>query len=146
MTAALGLTGPESVLEVGTGSGYQAAILSRLACRVVSIERIPALARRARAALEGQGVRNVEFFLGDGTCGHPEAAPFDGIVVTAGGPDVPRPLLEQLTLGGRLVGPFGPRGAQELVRMQRTGTSRFTREVLGRCTFVDLIGQNGWLT
>ena len=145
MTAALELEGEECVLEVGTGSGYQAAILSRLACRVVSIERIPELAHSARAALLRMGVRNVEFYLGDGSGGRPEDAPFDRIVVTAGGPDVPRPLLEQLTLGGCLVGPFGPRDGQELIRMRRTGEHRFTREILGRCAFVDLVGKNGWL-
>jgi protein-L-isoaspartate(D-aspartate) O-methyltransferase len=145
MSAALGLRGTECVLEVGTGSGYQAAILSRLAARVISIERIPALAHAAQAALANLEVRNVEFYLGDGTCGRPEDAPFDAIVVTAGGPEVPRPLLEQLTLGGRLVGPFGPRDAQQLLRIQRTGEASFTQEVLGRCDFVDLVGRNGWL-
>jgi protein-L-isoaspartate(D-aspartate) O-methyltransferase len=145
MTAALELEGEECVLEVGTGSGYQAAILSRLASRVVSIERIPELSHSARAALLRMGVRNVEFYLGDGSGGRPEDAPFDCIVVTAGGPEVPRPLLEQLTLGGCLVGPFGPRDGQELIRMRRTGECRFTREILGRCAFVDLVGKNGWL-
>ncbi len=145
MSAALGLTGPECVLEIGTGSGYQAAILSRLATRVISIERIPELARSARAALAALEVRNVEFHLGDGTCGRPEDAPYEGIVVTAGGPEVPRPLLEQLSLGGRLVGPFGPRDAQQLLRIRRTGASSYTQEVLGRCHFVDLVGRNGWL-
>jgi protein-L-isoaspartate(D-aspartate) O-methyltransferase len=145
MSAALGLTGPECVLEIGTGSGYQAAILSRLATRVISIERIPELAHSARAALAALEVRNVEFYLGDGTCGRPEDAPYEGIVVTAGGPEVPRPLLEQLSLGGRLVGPFGPRDAQQLLRIRRTGASSYTQEVLGRCDFVDLVGRNGWL-
>jgi protein-L-isoaspartate(D-aspartate) O-methyltransferase len=145
MSAALGLTGPECVLEIGTGSGYQAAILSRLAARVISIERIPELAHSARAALVALGVRNVEFYVGDGTCGRPEDAPYEGIVVTAGGPEVPRPLLDQLKLGGRLVGPFGPRDAQQLLRIRRTGASSYTQEVLGRCHFVDLVGRNGWL-
>ena len=145
MTAALELEGQECVLEVGTGSGYQAAILSRLAERVISVERIPELAQTARAALHRMGVRNVEFYLGDGSGGRPEDAPFDRIVVTAGGPEVPRSLLEQLTLGGTLVGPFGPRKGQQLVRMRRTGERRYTQEVLGRCDFVDLVGKNGWL-
>jgi protein-L-isoaspartate(D-aspartate) O-methyltransferase len=145
MSAALGLRGPESVLEIGTGSGYQTAILSRLAARIVSIERIPELAHSARAALADLEIRNVEFYVGDGTCGHPEDGPYDGIVVTAGGPEVPRPLLEQLSLGGRLVGPFGPRNAQQLLRIRRTGASSYTQEVLGRCDFVDLVGKNGWL-
>jgi len=144
MTDALALEGHEQVLEIGTGSGYQAAVLSLLADRVISVERIPELAAQARATLGALGVRNVEVHLGDGTRGHLEEAPFDRIVVTAGGPDIPLPLLSQLALGGLLVGPFGERGEQELIRMQRTGESRFTREVLGRCRFVDLIGEHGW--
>jgi protein-L-isoaspartate(D-aspartate) O-methyltransferase len=144
MTAALRLTGAETVLEVGTGSGYQAAILSELAARVVSIERIPRLAAQARTKLDGLGVTNVVVYLGDGTRGRPDEAPYDRIVVTAGGPRPPRPLLEQLAPGGCLVGPFGERGEQELLRVVRTRDGRFTREVLGRCRFVELIGTHGW--
>ena len=144
MTAALELKGPERVLEIGTGSGYQAAILSRLAARVLSIERIPTLAHSARGALERLQASNVELYLGDGTCGRPEDAPYEGIVVTAGGPEIPRPLLEQLALGGRLIGPFGPRVAQKLIRIRRTGEVKFTQEILSNCDFVDLIGRNGW--
>jgi len=144
MTAALELEGDEQILEIGTGSGYQAAILSRLVARVISIERIPALAHAAQASLESLGARNVQLFLGDGTCGRPEDAPYQGILVTAGGPEVPRPLLEQLALGGRLVGPFGPRDAQQLIRVRRVGDTQFTQETLGDCQFVDLIGRNGW--
>lgn len=144
MTDALALTGAERVLEIGTGSGYQAAVLSRLAARVVSVERIESLAVEARRALRALGIDNVEIHIGDGTRGLPEEAPFDRIVVTAGGPEIPLPLLSQLVIGGLLVGPFGSRGDQELIRMQRTGDQRFTREVLGRCRFVDLIGENGW--
>ncbi len=145
MTAALGLTGRETVLEVGTGSGYQAAILARLAARVVSIERVPRLAANARTALDRLGVTNVIVHLGDGTSGRPADAPFDAIIVTAGGPDVPRPLIEQLAPGGRLVGPFGTRGAQELIRVRRTPEGGLARESLGRCRFVDLLGAHGWL-
>jgi protein-L-isoaspartate(D-aspartate) O-methyltransferase len=144
MSEALELTGKEKVLEVGTGSAYQAAILARLAERVISIERIPALATRARSALDRLGVSNVVVYLGDGTRGRPSDGPFDAILVTAGGPEVPAPLLEQLALGGRLVGPFGPRGAQRLVRVRRAQDGRLTRETLGACRFVDLIGEHGF--
>ena len=144
MTSALQLEGDESVLEVGTGSGYQAAILSHLVSRVVSIERIPRLAASARRSLDLLGVSNVVVYLGDGTRGRPGEGPYDRIVVTAGGPEIPNPLLEQLALGGMLVGPFGPRGNQELVRIRRSDERGFTREVLGPCNFVDLIGSNGW--
>jgi protein-L-isoaspartate(D-aspartate) O-methyltransferase len=144
MSEALELTGKERVLEIGTGSAYQAAVLARLAERVVSIERIPELAARARSALDQLGVANVVVHLGDGTRGWPNEAPFDAIVVTAGGPDVPAPLLEQLAPGGRLVGPFGKRGAQLLLRVRRTQAGRFVRETLGQCRFVDLIGEHGY--
>jgi protein-L-isoaspartate(D-aspartate) O-methyltransferase len=144
MTQALALRGGESVLEIGTGSGYQAAILSHLAGRVVSVERIPRLAARARSSLDALGVSNVIVFLGDGTQGRPDQAPYDRVVVTAGGPEIPKPLLEQLAVGGYLVGPFGERGNQHLVRVQRADEAKYTREVLGRCNFVDLIGRNGW--
>jgi protein-L-isoaspartate(D-aspartate) O-methyltransferase len=144
MTEALALRGGERVLEIGTGSGYQAAILSRLVGSVVSIERIPRLAAKARRALDSLGVANVVVYLGDGTQGRPERAPYDRVVVTAGGPEIPKPLLEQLAPGGCLVGPFGERGNQHLVRVHRTDEQRYTREVLGRCNFVDLIGRNGW--
>jgi protein-L-isoaspartate(D-aspartate) O-methyltransferase len=144
MTEALQLEGHESVLEVGTGSGYQAAILSRLAARVVSVERVPRLAAAARTALDRLGVSNVVVYLGDGSAGRPQEAPFDAIVVTAGGPEVPRPLLEQLAVGGCLVGPFGGPDEQQLLRLRRTGPASFGREVIGRCRFVDLVGAHGW--
>jgi protein-L-isoaspartate(D-aspartate) O-methyltransferase len=144
MTQALSLEGDERVLEIGTGSGYQAAILSRLVAQVISVERIDVLARAARQALDDLGVTNVTLYLGDGTQGRPDDAPYDRIVVTAGGPEVPIPLLDQLEIGGLLVGPFGQRDTQELMRIQRTSETRYTREVLGRCQFVDLIGENGW--
>lgn len=146
MTQAARFEGHETVLEVGTGSGYQAAILSRLAARVVSIERIPRLAARARTALDLLGCANVVVYLGDGTQGRPADAPYDAILVTAGGPEVPAPLLEQLAPGGRLVGPFGPRGQQDLLHIVRRPSGSFERERIARCTFVDLIGEHGWLS
>jgi protein-L-isoaspartate(D-aspartate) O-methyltransferase len=145
MTAALELAGSESVLEIGTGSGYQAAVLSRLAGRVISVERVPRLAARARTALDELGVSNVIVYLGDGSLGRPQDAPFDAIVVTAGGPEVPQPLIDQLAPGGRLVGPFGTRDEQALLRVRKSSDGRLTREVLGRCRFVDLVGAHGWV-
>jgi len=144
MSQAMELQGDEVVLEVGTGSGYQAAVLSRLADRVISIERIPKLAARARSALDILGVTNVVVHLGDGSQGRPADGPFDAIIVTAGGPEIPKPLLEQLAPGGRLVGPFGSRDAQSLIRVRRKEDGTFEKEVLGKCRFVDLIGQHGW--
>jgi protein-L-isoaspartate(D-aspartate) O-methyltransferase len=144
MSEALELTGGETVLEIGTGSGYQAAILSQLAARVVSIERVQRLAAAARRALDALGIHNVVVYWGDGTRGRPSDAPFDAIVVTAGGPRVPAPLLEQLALGGRLVGPFGGRGEQRLLRVRRDGPRAFSQQLLGRARFVDLVGHHGW--
>jgi protein-L-isoaspartate(D-aspartate) O-methyltransferase len=143
MTAALGLTGKERVLEIGTGSGYQSAVLSRLAAQVISVERLPGLAARARRALDDLGVSNVVVYLGDGSLGRPADAPFDAILVTAGSPAIPPPLLEQLASGGRLVAPVGTREEQFLYRVRRTERG-FARENLGRCRFVDLVGANGW--
>jgi protein-L-isoaspartate(D-aspartate) O-methyltransferase len=145
MSEALALSGHETVLEVGTGSGYQAAILSRLAARVVSIERVPRLAAGARRTLDQLGITNVVVYLGDGTLGRRQDAPFEAIVVTAGGPSVPAPLLEQLAIGGRLVGPFGAREQQRLVRVRRTAEREYVEETIGRCRFVDLIGTHGWV-
>jgi len=144
MSEALELTGHERVLEVGTGSGYQAAILSKLAERVISVERMPQLASQARSQLDRIGVANVVVYLGDGTRGWPRESPFDGIIVTAGGPEIPKPLLDQLAPGGRLVGPFGSKTEQLLIRIRRLESGEFKREVLGRCFFVDLIGEYGW--
>lgn len=146
MTQAAQLNGDETVLEVGTGSAYQAAILSRLASRVISIERIPRLAARARSALDELRCHNVVVYLGDGTQGRAADGPFDAILVTAGGPEVPAPLLAQLAPSGRLIGPFGPRGQQDLLRIVRGPDGSFSRERLAGCSFVDLIGEHGWLT
>ncbi len=143
MSETLGLRGEERVLEIGTGSGYQAAILSHLARHVCSIERIEGLARRAKATLEELGITNVRVVHGNGSIGLPEEAPFDAIIVTAAAPDVPKPLIDQLADGGRLVLPVGDRDMQSLTKITRTGhTTR--REDLGLCVFVPLIGSAGW--
>jgi protein-L-isoaspartate(D-aspartate) O-methyltransferase len=143
MTDALGLTGREKVLEIGTGSGYQTAILARLCDWVYSVERILELSRRAQRVLEKIGVFNVNLVVGDGSKGWPAEAPYDAIIVTAGGPSLPRPLLEQLAEGGRLVVPVGGRSLQTLYRVTRRG-DKFVEEDLGGCRFVDLVGEYGW--
>jgi protein-L-isoaspartate(D-aspartate) O-methyltransferase len=143
MTQALELRGGEIVLEIGTGSGYQTAVLAEMAKTVFSIERIGVLADRARALLEQLGYANVTVLVGDGTQGVAEHAPFDAIIVTAGSPGVPVSLKEQLADGGRLVIPVGSRGYQELNRIRREG-DHFVTENLGGCVFVPLIGVQGW--
>jgi protein-L-isoaspartate(D-aspartate) O-methyltransferase len=144
MSQALALRGDETVLEIGTGSAYQAAVLSRLAERVISVERIPRLADRARSTLDGLGISNVVVFLGDGSRGWPAEAPYQAIVVTAAAVAVPEPLLDQLAPGGRLVGPFGDRHEQVLLCITRRPDGELEREELGRCRFVDLVGEHGW--
>ncbi|MGY4706550.1 protein-L-isoaspartate(D-aspartate) O-methyltransferase [Candidatus Bipolaricaulota sp. J31] len=143
MTEALSLRGEEKVLEIGTGSGYQTAILAELAGEVFSIERIPELAEGARRRLTLLGCRNVHIRIGDGTLGWPEEAPFDRIIVTGGLPDLPDPLWEQLADGGRLVAPIGGRYDQYLwVYTKEEGRRR--RRALCPCTFVPIIGTRGW--
>ncbi|MFZ5889435.1 MAG: protein-L-isoaspartate(D-aspartate) O-methyltransferase [Myxococcota bacterium] len=141
---ALALQGGERVLEIGTGSGYAAAILSRIVKQVFSVERLPALLDGARRNIEKLGYRNVTLLLGDGTLGWQEYAPYDAIVVAAGGPEVPSALLSQLTIGGRLVMPVGPESEQKLVRITRDGPRDFRRDVLTHVRFVPLIGEQGW--
>jgi protein-L-isoaspartate(D-aspartate) O-methyltransferase len=143
MTEALELKGDETVLEIGTGSGYQAAILSELAEWVYSIERIRSLANRARKLFDELDIYNVEIKVSDGTHGWKEKAPFHAITVTAGAPEIPQPLLDQLDLGGRLVVPIGDAFSQTLVRVIRTEEG-FKQEDLGGCHFVKLIGEHGW--
>jgi protein-L-isoaspartate(D-aspartate) O-methyltransferase len=144
MAQALQLTGTENVLEIGTGSGYGAAVLSKLARQVHSIERIAALADAARQTLARLDYRNVTVHVGDGSRGLPEAAPFDAIVATAGGKDLPEPLAEQLAPGGRLVIPLeSPAGGQSMRRYTRT-LKGLLCEDLGRFAFVPLIGEYGW--
>ncbi len=144
MTQALQLKGGERVLEVGTGSGYQAAVLDQIASRVYSVERIAALARRARRILDGIGQNNVNIKVTDGTFGWEEEAPFDAIMVTAGAPSIPAKYLDQLVLGGRLVIPVGDLGSQVLKRVTRSGEKEFREEDLLDCRFVPLVGKFGW--
>jgi protein-L-isoaspartate(D-aspartate) O-methyltransferase len=143
MTECLQLKGDERVLEVGTGSGYQAAILAEIADKVYSIERDPHLARTARELLSELNYMNVIIKVGDGTSGWREFAPFDGIIVTAGSPVIPQPLQEQLRDGGRLVVPVGSSSFQNLMCIERKGSKLKSQEVCG-CTFVPLIGNHGW--
>ncbi len=141
---ALGLRGDERVLEIGTGSGYAAAILGRVAREVDTVERIPLLAETAEARLASLGFSNVHVHLGDGTLGWPAGAPFDAIAVAAGGPDVPPALLEQLAIGGRLVIPVGPENAQVLLRVTRVGDAEYREDPITDVRFVPLIGAQGW--
>jgi len=143
MTETLQLRGKEKVLEIGAGSGYQAAILAELAESVFSIERIRSLAIRARELLYELGYFNVEIKIFDGTLGWMEKSPFDAIIVTAGAPDIPQPLIDQLGMGGRLVIPVGDAFAQDLIRITKTEEG-IKREDLGGCRFVKLIGRHGW--
>lgn len=143
MTELLRLTGREKVLEIGTGSGYQAAVLSRVAERVCTVERIAKLAARARQTLETLEMSNVWVRTADGTVGWADEAPFDRILVAAGGPSVPPPLLEQLAEGGRLVMPVGPEEAQRLQVVDKVaGQARMTLD--SSCVFVKLIGKYAW--
>ena len=143
MTEALLLTGKEKVLEIGTGSGYQAAILAELSEKVFSIERIRPLAIRARRLLYELGCFNVEIKIFDGTLGWIEENPFDAILVTAGSPDIPQPLIDQLATGGKLVIPVGDAFVQDLFRVTKT-VEGIKKEDLGGCRFVKLIGKYGW--
>lgn len=139
----LELTGRERVLEVGTGSGYQTVLLAHLVEQVFSIERIPALLQQAREAVQLAGVRNVSFLLGDGSVGWREYAPYDAILVGAGAPAVPQPLVDQLADGGRLLVPVGARDEQRLVLARRKGDVVETREI-APVRFVPLLGSHGW--
>lgn len=143
MTELLQLGGQEKVLEIGTGSGYQTAVLSLLAAEVYTVERIASLARRARETLAGFGARNVHFLVGDGSLGWPEHAPYDAILVTCAAPAVPQPLVQQLADGGRMIAPVGPRGYQDLVLVRQRGRE-VAQERLSPVAFVPLIGEHGW--
>jgi protein-L-isoaspartate(D-aspartate) O-methyltransferase len=143
MTELLAVSPEDTVLEIGTGSGYQAAILGKLAREVITLERIPEVAEMAMKNLESLGISNVRVVVTDGTEGYPEKAPYNAILVTASTPEVPRPLMDQLADGGRLVAPVGSRDLQELVRLVRKGGD-FIRESYGGVVFVPLLGKYGW--
>ncbi len=143
MTQALGLAETDRVLEIGTGSGYQTAILAELCSKVYTVERLPGLHAAAVRILAGLGYENVAARCGDGTLGWPEEAPFDAVLVTAGAPVTPPALLAQLALGGRMVIPVGDQHIQSLTRLVRT--ERGVRSYdLGGCRFVPLLGEQGW--
>lgn len=143
MTELLGLTGAERVLEIGTGSGYQAAILAELCSKVYTVERVKSLAEKARATLDRLGYQNVAIKIYDGTYGWKEMAPFDAIMVTAGAPEIPAPLVEQLKDGGRMVIPVGERYGQTLLKVVKTAEGPITERSIP-CVFVPLIGNHGW--
>jgi len=143
MTESLELNGAEKVLEIGTGSGYQSAILAELADRVFSIERHPDLAYRANSILRKLGYQNIIVRVGDGSLGWPDDAPFDGIIVTAGTPKIPQPLIDQLNMGGRLVVPVGDRVGQDLILVRRLAEG-IKKTNLGGGRFVNLVGRWGW--
>jgi len=143
MTEALELKGSENTLEIGTGSGYQTAILAELSSRVYTVERIKSLLINARKLLAKLGYDNILFKAFDGTLGWKEYAPFDAIMVTAGSPNVPEPLKEQMADNGRMIIPVGDRYTQELIKITRKGED-FEQEGLGGCRFVNLIGVHGW--
>jgi protein-L-isoaspartate(D-aspartate) O-methyltransferase len=143
MVQALELDGHEQVLELGTGSGYEAAILAELARKVVTVECVPELAESARQVLDRLGHSNIEVHIAGKTLGWPEGAPYDAIIVSAGAPSVPQVLLDQLAWDGRLVIPVGSRWQQDLLKVTKT-RKRNRIENLGGCYFVPLIGEGGW--
>lgn len=143
MAAALELSGSERVLEIGSGSGYQAAVLSLLAREVHTVEMLELLAADTGERLRRLGYGDVQVHVGDGTLGWVDRAPFDGIVVTAAAPDIPQPLASQLAEGGRLIIPVGSPDEQQLLRVEKQGDT-FTKRALYHCRFVPLVGQYGW--
>lgn len=144
MTEALGLTGSERVLEIGTGSGYQTAILAALCKRVYTVERISKLSRCAQNTLNGMKITNISYLVGDGSRGWINEAPFDAILVTASPPSMPPPLNSQLTIGGKMVVPVGGRGSQTLQRISRINEREILIDNLLAVSFVPLIGEFGW--
>jgi protein-L-isoaspartate(D-aspartate) O-methyltransferase len=138
------LTGRERVLEIGTGSGYQTALLAQCADQVFSVERVPALSQAARSALSAAGIRNVSLMIGDGTLGWRPYGPYDVIIVAAASPDIPKPLVEQLSAGGRLIVPVGGREAQTLTLVSKNAEGAVASETLSDVRFVPLIGQFGF--
>jgi len=145
MTQELALRGRERVLEIGTGSGYQTAVLSRLASQVFTVERLAVLSLRARGILDGIGCDNVRYRIGDGTLGWPDEAPFDRILVTAGAPSFPHELFRQLAEGGILIVPIGEQKGQQLTVTRKQNQEPVSEEILA-CRFVKLIGEEGWLS
>lgn len=143
MTQELSVRPGMRILEIGTGSGYQAAVLAQLGAEVITIERHPLLSQKARTLLSSLGY-NINCRIGDGTIGYRAGEPYDGIIVTAGAPDVPEPLARQLAISGVLVVPVGPRDQQTLYRVTRTGQETWKAEERGPCKFVPLIGRSGW--
>jgi len=143
MTEFLGLAGGEKVLEIGTGSGYQAAVLAELAGEVYTVERVGSLSARASEVLRSLGYLNVHLSVGDGTKGWPEFAPFDRIIITAGAPDLPPPLIGQLAEGGTIIAPVGDRFSQQLLKATMH-KGKLTREFNVPCVFVPLVGEHGW--
>ena len=143
MTSLLQIQPDDRLLEIGSGSGYQAAVLGILAREVISIERIPEVAQLAKKNLADAGITNVTVVIGDGTLGFPGGAPYNGVLITAATPSIPSPLVEQLAEGGRIVAPVGSRDLQELVRLTRKGHD-LTRESFGGVVFVPLLGEYGW--
>ena len=143
MTQAMGFTGREKTLEIGTGSGYQTAILAELSEKVYTIERIRPLMENARSLLNSLGYTNILFKAFDGTIGWKEHEPFDAIMITAGAPAIPRPLLDQLADGGKMIIPIGDRFSQQLILVTKKGDS-YREDNFGGCRFVDLIGTYGW--
>ena len=145
MTQALELKGSEIVLELGTGSGYQTAILAELANLVVSVERVPQLAESAKKILDKLGYHNVEIHVAENFLGWPERSPYDGIIVTAGAPCIPEALLKQLAIGGRIVIPVGSRWEQDLLKVTKRKNQNIIESLSG-CRFVPLIGEDAWRT
>jgi protein-L-isoaspartate(D-aspartate) O-methyltransferase len=143
MTEKLGLKGGEKVLEVGTGSGYQSAVIAEIASKVVTVEVIPELAKRSKKLFGELGYKNVEVIVGDGTLGYPKEAPYDAIIVTAGAPSIPMPLIEQLKDGGSLVIPVGEMFGQILTIATKHGDKIDIESSIG-CVFVPLLGKYGW--
>jgi protein-L-isoaspartate(D-aspartate) O-methyltransferase len=143
MTSLLEIKKREKVLEIGTGSGYQGAVLSKLGAKVYSIERNKVLYSKTKKFLSLAGIQ-IQCYLGDGTLGLPQFAPFDKIIVTAGGPEIPQKLMEQLSIGGLMVIPVGDKNIQKMIRIQRISATEFQKEELKDFRFVPLLGEQGW--
>jgi protein-L-isoaspartate(D-aspartate) O-methyltransferase len=143
MTELLELNGHEKVLEIGTGSGYQAAILAELAAEVYTVERVPALARLSEERFRSIGYKNIHVKIGDGTLGWPENSPFDRMIITAGTPKIPGPLIEQLSEEGIIVAPVGDRSSQQLLKLRKS-KEKILEEFHTPCVFVPLIGKYAW--